>query len=106
MWLSSKFCLVDKTLRIIFIKRMSSLYFKRGATNDLKGTHHPMHHGRIIDKNDSQEECMNMGSNYVQVVVNNFNEKFPNLPMYNAHKLFNPKYYSIEEMTCINMCEH
>jgi hypothetical protein len=36
----------------------------------------PMHHGRIIDKNDSLEECMNMGSNYVQVVVNNFNENF------------------------------
>jgi hypothetical protein len=59
----------------------------------LKGTYHPMHHGRIIDKNDSQVECMNMGSNYVQVVVNNFNEFFPNLPMYNAYKLFNPKYY-------------
>ncbi len=66
----------------------------------------PMHHGRIIDKSDSLEECMNMGSNYVQVVVNNFNEKFPNLPMYNAYKLFNPKYYSIEKETCINMCEH
>ncbi len=38
-----------------------------------------MHHGRIIDKIDSLEECMNTGSNYVQAIVNNFNEKSPNL---------------------------
>jgi hypothetical protein len=58
---------------------MGSWYLKTGVTNDLKSTYHPMHHGRIIDKIDSLEECMNTGSNYVQAIVNNFNEKSPNL---------------------------
>jgi hypothetical protein len=33
--------------------------------------------------------------------VDNFNERFLDLPMFNASKLFSPKYYPIEEETMV-----
>jgi hypothetical protein len=65
----------------------------------------PMHHGRIFDKNDSLEECMSMGVDYVQVVVDSFNERFCNLFVFHSSKLFSPKYYQTKEKIHINMCD-
>jgi hypothetical protein len=64
-----------------------------------------MHHGRIFDKNDSLEECMSKGVDYVQIIIDSLNEKFRNLLMFHSFKLFSPKYYRIEEKTHINMCD-
>jgi hypothetical protein len=44
---------------------------------------------------------MSMGVDYVQVVVDSLNDLF----VFNASNLLSPKYYPIEEETCINMCE-
>lgn len=75
------------------------------ATNGFEGTYHPMHHGRIFHVDDSLEKCMNMQANYVQVVVDSFNERFLDFLVFNASKLFSPKYFPIEDETHINMCE-
>jgi hypothetical protein len=79
--------------------------FKMGATNGLQATCHPMHHGRIFKRDDSLEECMSMGVDYVQTIVDNCNERSPNLHAFNAPKLFSLKYYPTKKETCINMCE-
>jgi hypothetical protein len=47
---------------------------KWGTTNDLENTYHPMHHGRVFDRNDSLEKCMSMGVDHVQLIVNNLND--------------------------------
>jgi hypothetical protein len=65
----------------------------------------PMHHGRIFDKNDNLEECMSMGVDYVQVIVDSFNERFRNFFVFHSSKLFSPKCYQIEENIHINMCD-
>jgi hypothetical protein len=75
------------------------------ATNGFEGTYHPMHHGRILHRYDSLEKCMNMEASYVQVVEDSFNESFLDFLVFNASKLFSPKYFPIEEETHINMCE-
>jgi hypothetical protein len=41
----------------------------------------------------------------VQVVVDSLNERFLDLLVFNASKLFSTKYFPIEEETYINMCE-
>jgi hypothetical protein len=70
-----------------------------------ENTYHPMHHGRIFHRDDSLEKCMNMQANYVHVVVDSLKERFLDFLVFNAYKLFSPKYFPIEEETHINMCE-
>jgi len=48
---------------------------------------------------------MNMQASYVQVVEDSINEKFLDFFVFNASKLFSPRYFPIEEETHINMCE-
>jgi hypothetical protein len=48
---------------------------------------------------------MNMQASYVQVVEDSLNERFLDFLVFNASKLFSPKYFPIEEETHINMCE-
>jgi hypothetical protein len=102
---SSKFWLMDKTFGTIFIKRMGSWYLKMVGNNGFEGTYHPMHHGRIFHRDDSLEKCMNMQANYLQIVVDSLNERFLDILVFTASKLFSPKYFPVEEETHINMCE-
>jgi hypothetical protein len=60
------------------------------ATNGLEGPYHPMHHGSTFYAKDSLEKCMSMGANYVQAIVDNLNDRFLDLLVFNAFKLFNP----------------
>jgi hypothetical protein len=46
-----------------------------------------------------------MGAMYVQAVVDSLNERFPDLPVFNASKLFSPKYYPSDEEIRITMSE-
>jgi hypothetical protein len=48
---------------------------------------------------------MNMQASYVQVVEDSLNERFLDFLVFNASKLFSPKYFPIEEETHINMYE-
>jgi hypothetical protein len=59
----------------------------------------------IFDKDDSLEKCMSMGVDYMQTVEDSLNKIFLDLPMFNACKLFSPKYYPTKEKTSINVCE-
>ena len=46
-----------------------------------------------------------MGAMYVQPIVDSLNEKFHDLPVFNASKLFSPKYYPSDEEVRITMSE-
>ncbi len=52
-----------------------------------------MHHTCRYDWPNSLEEMKVMVGKYVHVVLNNLNEQFFNLPIFNASKSFNPKHY-------------
>ena len=47
----------------------------------------------FFDREDTLDECKMMGAMYVQAIVDSLNERSPDLPAFNASKLFIPKYY-------------
>ncbi len=53
---------------------------------------HYMHHTYISNLFDSLEKMKAMIEKYVELVENNFNKWFLDLPIFNASKLFNPKH--------------
>ena len=60
--------------------------------------HYPhMHHMRICDQDDTLEEYKMMGAMYVQATVDSLNKRFHDLYVFNASRLFSPKYYSSDE---------
>ena len=42
-------------------------------------------------------ECKLIAAEYILKIINALNERFPDLPIFNATKLFNPKYYLTDE---------
>ena len=54
---------------------------------------HVLHEGVICGRVGSIEECRIIGVEYVQRVVDALNERFPDIGVFNACKLFSPKLY-------------
>lgn len=99
-----KFWLIDKTFKTFFYQKDES--FKMGEQQMALKVHiSPCTCEMIFDKDDSLEKCMSMGVDYMQAVKDGLNKRFPNLPMFNACKLFSAKYYPTKEETCINVFE-
>jgi hypothetical protein len=73
------------------------------VNDDVEGTYHLMHYGRIFDHEDALGKYKMMGAMYVQAIVDNLNERSPDLPSFNASKLLNPKYYPSDEEVHITM---
>ena len=49
-------------------------------------------------ENGSLDECITIGKDFVQHVIDALNNRFPDVTFFNAIKLFNPSSYPIEEM--------
>ena len=54
---------------------------------------HVLHEGAIYGLVGSIKECRIIGAEYVQHVVDALNERFPDIGVFNACKLFSPKLY-------------
>ena len=54
-----------------------------------------MFHGNV--ENGSLDECITIGKDFVQHVIDALNNRFPDVTFFNAVKLFNPSSYPIEE---------
>ena len=54
-----------------------------------------MFHGNV--ENGSLDECIGIGKDFVQHVIDAFNNRFPDVTFFNVVKLFNPSSYPIEE---------
>jgi hypothetical protein len=52
-----------------------------------------MHLGSVTERPGTIEECKFIGAEYVQRVVDALNNKFPDLGIFNACKLFSPNLY-------------
>jgi hypothetical protein len=50
-------------------------------------------HWQLINGPYELQQCMLLGAFYVQRVVHALNDRFPNLLVFNAAKLFNPRNY-------------
>ena len=42
------------------------------------------------------EQCKILGASYVQKIIDNFNNRFPNLPIFTLAKLFSPRNYTLD----------
>jgi hypothetical protein len=63
--LGPNFDRLTKYLRPFLSKGWVNGALKWGTRNDLESTYHPMHHGRVFDRNDSLERFMSMGVDHV-----------------------------------------
>lgn len=58
---------------------------------------YPLHNEPICQRPGSLEECKLIAAEYVQHVIDALNDRFPDLPIFNAAKLFSPKHYPEDE---------
>ena len=56
---------------------------------------HTLHYDSMsgYDVGGSLEDCITLGRLYVQKVIGSLNDRFSDLPIFNAARLFNPKHY-------------
>ena len=61
---------------------------------------HTLHYDSMpgCDVGGSLEDCITLGRLYVQNVIDSLNDRFPDLPIFNAAKLFNPKHYPMDAL--------
>ncbi|GLJ15221.1 hypothetical protein SUGI_0248780 [Cryptomeria japonica] len=53
----------------------------------------------------TQQSCQRLTEGYIQSLIDCLNEIFPDLPLFNAAKLFNPSYYPSDRQTRVNVTE-
>ena len=53
----------------------------------------------------SLEDCIILGRLYVQNVIHSLNDGFPDLPIFNASRLFSPKHYPMDALDQGNLTE-
>ena len=70
---------------------MSGLY----SENEDNDSNLNMFNGNV--ENGSLDECIRSGKDFVQHVIDDLNNRFPDVTFFNAIKLFNPSSYPIEE---------
>ena len=58
---------------------------------------HVLHECAICGRPSSIEECRIIGAEYVQRMVDALNERFPDIGVFNACKLFSPKLYPADD---------
>ena len=56
-----------------------------------------LHEEGICNRPSTFEECQAIGAKYVQRVIGSLNERFPDLHLFNACKLFNPILYPTDD---------
>ena len=50
------------------------------------------------DVGGSLEDCITLGRLYVQKVIDSLNDRFPDLPIFNAARFFSPKHYPMDAL--------
>ena len=50
-------------------------------------------HTLATDGSNEPQQCILLGASYVQSILHALNDYFPNLPVFNATKIFSPRYY-------------
>ena len=58
---------------------------------------HPLSNDPIDQRPGTLLECKLIATKYAQKIIDVSNERFPDLPIFNATKLFSPKYYPGDE---------
>ena len=61
---------------------------------------HTLHYDSIsgYDIGGSLEDCTTLGRLYVQKVIDSLNDRFPDLPIFNAAGFFSPKHYPMDAL--------
>jgi hypothetical protein len=58
---------------------------------------YPLSNDPIDQRPETLLECKLIAAEYVQKIIDALNERFPDLPIFNAAKLFSPKYYPTDK---------
>jgi len=61
---------------------------------------HILHYDSMpeCDVGGSLEACIMLGRQYVQKIIDSLNDRFPDLSIFNAARLFSPKHYPVDEL--------
>jgi hypothetical protein len=61
---------------------------------------HTFHYGSMpgCQVEGSLEQCMMLGAQYVQKIIDSFNDHFPDLSIFNTASLFRPKHYPLDDL--------
>ena len=62
-------------------------------------------HALATDGSNELQQCVLLGASYMQRVVHALNERFPDLPIFNAAKLFSPRNYPSDDSDRISNTE-
>jgi hypothetical protein len=68
---------------------------------------HTLHYGSMPEcqVEGSLEQCMMLGAQYVQKIIDSLNDRFLDLSIFNAARLFSPKHYPLDDLDMGQMIE-